>query len=392
MRLPTHLISPWTSLVRAVAFSRRFTQPTQVLMSRKQKSASNKRHKRLSRREVSRRWDTPVIESVEELAGYFSTTPKTLLWLAAVAKTSHPGTHYHSKWIRKRVGHRLIESPLPQLKSVQRAILTDILNPIPVSNFAHAYCKKRNTKSFVAMHTGRGVCLKMDLRQFFPSIESRRVGGIFRSLNYPRPVTRLLTGLCTTIAKPDDIRQLKSMSTSGQQLNRFYATRHLPQGAPTSPMLANLIAFRLDCRLDGLVRPFDGRYSRYADDLLFSFPRDDAHDRQCRNRLRRLSHRIAAIAIEEGFEVNYRKTRVMFRSQRQMATGLILNEKPNCVRKKYDQLKATLHNCIHSGPESQNRDNHPYFQAHLKGQIQWIAYLNPARGEKLNQQFERIQW
>ena len=339
-----------------------------------------------------RRWNTPVIGSVDELADYFSTTTKTLLWLSAVAGTSHPSQHYHSKWIRKRVGHRLLESPLPKLKSVQRMILTDILNPIPVSNFAHGFCKKRNTKSFVARHTGRSVCLKMDLHQFFPNIEARRVGGIFKSLEYPRPVTRVLTGLCTTIAKPDDISKLRTMSTSGQQLNRIYAMRHLPQGAPTSPKLANLVAFRLDRRLDGLVRPFDGRYSRYADDLLFSFPRDYAADRQCKNRLRRLSDRIAAIAIEEGFKVNFRKTRIMFRSQRQLATGLVLNESPNCPRKKYERVKATLHNCIHLGPESQNRDSHPNFQAHLRGQIEWIAYLNPTRGQKLRNQFEQIQW
>ena len=343
-------------------------------------------------RAVVQRWNIPAIESVDELAAYFSTTAKTLFWLSSVAKTSHPGRHYHSKWIRKRVGHRLIESPLPKLKLVQRMILTDILNPIPVSNFAHGFCKNRNTKSFVAKHTGRGVCLKMDLQQFFPSIEARRAGGIFKSLNFPRAVTRILTGLCTTIAKPEDIEQLRTMSTSGQQLNRLYARRHLPQGAPTSPKLANLVAFRLDRRLDGLVRPFDGRYSRYADDLLFSFPQDYANDRQCKNRLRRLSLRIAAIAIEEGFEVNFRKTRIMFQSQRQLATGLVINEKPNCTRKKHEQLKATLHNCIQLGPESQNRNNHPNFQAHLKGQIEWIAYLNQTRGEKLRKQFNQIQW
>ena len=359
-------------------------------MSRKHLS-SLRRTLRLPRT-VVRQWNIPAIDSVDELAAYFSTTTKSLLWLSAVAKTSHPGNHYRSKWIRKRVGHRLIESPLPKLKSVQRMILTDILNPIPVSNFAHGFCKNRNTKSFVAKHSGRGVCLKMDLKQFFPSIEAPRVGGIFKSLNYPQPVTRALAGLCTTIAKPDDIEKLKTMSTSGQQLNRLYVKRHLPQGAPTSPKLANLVAFRLDCRLDGLVRPFDGRYSRYADDLLFSFPRDYAYDHQCKNRLRRLSHRIAAIAIEEGFEVNFRKTRIMFHSQRQMATGLVINEKPNCTRKKYDQLKATLHNCIHLGHESQNRDRHPNFQAHLKGQIEWIAYLNQTRGQKLREQFQQIQW
>jgi len=358
-------------------------------MSRTHRNALRKRS---AAKAVSRQWNVPTFNSVEELASYFSTTPNTIFWLSAVANTSHPSKHYASNWIRKRVGHRLIESPLPKLKHLQRQILSDILDPIPVSNSAHGFCKKRNTKSFVAMHAGRGVCLKMDLKQFFPSIESRRVGGIFRSLNFPRSVTRVLTGLCTTIAKPEDIEQLRSMSTSGQQLNRLYARRHLPQGAPTSPKLANLVAFRLDRRLDGLVRPFDGRYSRYADDLLFSFPRDYARDRQCRNRLRRLSNQIAAIAIQEGFEVNFRKTRVMFQSQRQMATGLTLNKKPNCPRRKYELLKAILHNCISAGPDSQNRDGHPNFQAHLLGQIEWIAYLNQTRGQKLREQFRQIQW
>lgn len=385
MRLPAHMISPLTSLVRAAAFFK--DSRTNPRMSRKRISKTSS--KPLQGRTLR---ELPAVDSVDELAAYFSTNTKTLLWLASLAKTSHPGRHYHSKWIQKRVGHRLIESPLPKLKSMQRMILTDILNPIPVSNSAHGFCKKRNTKSFVAGHSGRSVCLKMDLKQFFPSIDARRVGGIFKSLSFPRPVTRVLTGLCTTIAKPEDITQLKTMSTSGQQLNCLYARRHLPQGAPTSPKLANLVAFRLDRRLDGLVRPFDGRYSRYADDLLFSFPRDYALDRQCKNRLRRLRNLIAAIAIEEGFDVNFRKTRIMFRSQRQLATGLVINEKPNCPRKHYEQLKAILHNCIHHGPETQNRDNHSNFRAHLKGRVEWIAYLNQTRGQKLRRQFERIEW
>ncbi len=110
------------------------------------------------------------------------------------------------------------------------------------------------------------------------------------------------------------------------------ATPHLPQGAPTSPALANLVAFHLDARLTGLAARIGARYSRYADDLTFSAD----------HYLRPPHDMIATIAREEGFRVNAAKTRLMARGSRQRVTGIVVNAHPNISRAEYDRLKAII--------------------------------------------------
>jgi hypothetical protein len=167
---------------------------------------------------------------------------------------------------------------------------------------------------------------------------------------------------------------------------RKYMERHLPQGAPTSPALANLCAYRLDLRLAGAAHECGARYSRYVDDLVMS----------CATPSRAHAARIALMAytiiIEEGFVPNARKTRIMSRSQAQCVTGLVVNDKPNVPRKEYDRLKAILTNCVRHGPASQNREAHADFRAHLLGRVSHVQHVNPLRGERLRALFARIQW
>ena len=124
----------------------------------------------------------------------------------------------------------------------------------------------------------------------------------------------------------------------------LYAQRHLPQGAPTSPALANLCAYRVDCRLSGLAAVAGASYTRYADDVAFSG--DEAFAR-CAERF---SLRAAAILLEEGFAVRHRKTRLMQRSVRQHLAGLVVNERLNVRRADFDELKAILTNCCAAWP------------------------------------------
>jgi hypothetical protein len=169
-------------------------------------------------------------------------------------------------------------------------------------------------------------------------------------------------------------------------LRALYRQPHLSQGAPTSPALANLCAFRLDCRLAGLAKCADAAYTRYADDLLFSGNAEFARG------IERFYIRACAIALEEGFEVNTRKTRIMRRSVSQRAAGLVLNEKANIDRAEFDRLKAILTNCLKTGPAAQNRGKLPDFHSHLGGRIAHVTMVNRPRGEKLRLMFERIRW
>ncbi|WP_246099370.1 reverse transcriptase family protein [Methylibium rhizosphaerae] len=236
------------------------------------------------------------------------------------------------------------------------------------------------------LHAGQPVVLRFDLRDFFTSIRASRIHALWRTLGYPLPIARALTTLTTTHT-PLAVRQrLREDGSLDWQAARRLASPHLPQGAPSSPALSNLCAFGLDLRLDALARSLGARYSRYADDLVLSGPRLLA---QRRDPLQAL---VAAIALEEGFALNHRKTHCLSQGRRQLVTGIVVNQGLNTPREQFDRLKAVLHQCVLHGPASQNREGHADFRGHLRGQVAWLAQLNPARGAKLSALFERIDW
>ena len=224
----------------------------------------------------------------------------------------------------------------------------------------------------------------MDLKDFFHSVPVAKIGALFRRLGYPANVAWLLQGLCTHAASPSLAGE--AFAALNWERRKRLTGKHLAQGAPTSAPLANLCAYRLDCRLQGLARRYGLRYSRYADDLAFSGAR---HLASLAGFVESL---VGAIALDEGFCLNHKKTRLRLRSQRQKLAGVVVNERINCPRREWDQLKAILHNCRKHGPASQNRDGHRNFRAHLQGRVAYVAWLSPARGQKLRRLWEDIDW
>lgn len=221
-------------------------------------------------------------------------------------------------------------------------------------------------KTFIAPHVAQHVVLRLDLKDFFPSIPRARVAACFRTMGYPDTVAHLLAALCTNAAPKE---------------YGLYSQPHLPQGAPTSPALANLCLYRSDCRLTGLAAVAGVSYTRYADDLAFSGSKISEA----------LFLRAAAILLEEGFSVHHRKTRLMHRGVRQHLAGLVTNQHPNVMRPDFDRLKATLTNCVRHGPETQNRAAHPAFRQHLEG-VAYLESVNPAKGQRLRDLLNKIQW
>ncbi len=157
-------------------------------------------------------------------------------------------------------------------------------------------------------------------------------------------------------------------------------------GGVISPALANLAAHRLDARLAGLARAAQASYTRYADDLVFSGGETLARS------IGWLPIHAAAIALEEGFAVQHRKTRVMHQGVRQRVAGVVINQKINITREDYDQLKATLYNCVRHGPGRAEPRRGGRLPRHLAGRVAHAARLNPQRGERLMLLFERIIW
>ena len=101
---------------------------------------------------------------------------------------------------------------------------------------------------------------------------------------------------------------------------------------------------------------------------------------------------VLAILLDEGFAIRHRKTHVATASDRQLLAGVLVNQHPNVVREDYDRLRAILHNCRRFGPESQNRDDHPDFRAHLQGRIGFVTMIHQKRGHKLQLMFDAIDW
>jgi hypothetical protein len=326
-----------------------------------------------------RMWKIPKITTLGDLADVLRLHPDDLGWLV-----SRSPEHYRHRWrIKPKSGRlRLIESPKVLLKFAQRQVLRKILHAIPPHEAARGFRPGCSVRDFVEPHTGKELLVRFDLEDFFPSITAARVLQIFLTAGYPESVARALTRLTTHAAPPSVLEEKTLMWPERRRL----ATPHLPQGAPTSPALANLSAFRLDCRLAGLAKAAGADYTRYADDLLFSGGTDFARQ------ARRFEVAVGAILIEEGFRPNHHKTRVLRQGQKQHAAGLVLNEKPNIDRREFDRLKAILTNCARHGPVSQNRENHPDFAAHLAGKLAWVRFIHPVKEAKLREIFERIDW
>lgn len=344
-----------------------------------------------------RRWPVPEIASVGALASFLGVSDGELAWFAdarSLERTVQDERLRHYRYSAlPRPGRpvRVIERPKRRLKEIQRRVLHDILDWIPAHEASHGFTRGRSVRSHARQHTGQFVVVRLDLENFFASIAASRAYGIFRTAGYPESVAHSLTALTTNVVPSELWTSLPRPADPAQlgahhRLGRWLATPHLPQGAPTSPALANLAAFRLDRRLTGLAASLEVNYTRYADDLTFSGP---VRLVRAANTLRRA---VAEIAHEEGFLVNDHKSMLATRAGRQRVCGVVVNERLNVPRYEYDVLKAILHNARVHGPASQNREALSDFRAHLLGRLSWIESLNPTRGEKLRRQFASIAW
>ncbi len=220
---------------------------------------------------------------------------------------------YREFTIRKRSGGvRPIAAPLPELKSLQRRLLRRLLNGLKTHPAATGFTRGQSFVSNARRHEGRAVVIHFDIKDFFPSIPAQRVRRYFRKIGWNRPAANLLTRLCTWQDR-------------------------LPQGAPTSPRLSNLVNYRLDARLAGLADKYHGVYTRYADDITISLAADDWD-------LRPLIATALKIIREEGYRPHVRKKfDVRRRHQRQEVTGLVVNRRANLSRRTRRWLRAVAH-------------------------------------------------
>jgi RNA-directed DNA polymerase len=332
-------------------------------------------------RTARRPWRTPVVDDLGALAELLGLSIVELDWFADRRSINRHAAdralrHYWPVW----VGYRLIEAPKPRLRALQRGLLAELFARIPVHGAAHGFVPGRSVRTFAEPHAGRRMVVRLDLVSFFASVTAGRVYGLLRTAGYPEPVAHALTGLCTTATPHTALRRAPPGLPDRRYRLALLARPHLPQGAPTSPVLANLCGYRLDRRLAGLAAAFDARYTRYADDLAFSGGLDA-------RQAAALASRVASVAAEEGFRVHPAKTRVRGRADRQLLAGLVVNARPMVPRHEYDRLRAVLHNAARTGLDEQNREGLLDFADRLAGRVEWAGQGSAARRAKLRALF-----
>ncbi|OOB90082.1 reverse transcriptase family protein [Rathayibacter sp. VKM Ac-2630] len=336
----------------------------------------------------------PRIDGIADLAALLGLSVDALDGLADAGSWNRRAPegrlqHYDHVW-RERPGRvaRLLEVPRGRLRAVQRTVLDEIVGLAPVHPAAHGFVPGRSAITGAAEHVGSAVVVTLDLQRFFAQVTAPRVFGLLRREGLPEAVAYTLTGLCTHAVPVAVLRRLPEGGSPEERagLRRALTLPHLPQGAPTSPALANLALRRLDARLTGYAEAAGARYTRYADDLTFS------GDEHFARRAEAFARGVQRVVEDAGYAVNPRKTRIRRASVRQSVTGVVVNVRPNVRRADVDRLHAILHNCAVHGPAGQNRAGVEDFRAHLLGRIAWVAAVNPGRGASLRAVFDRIEW
>lgn len=283
--------------------------------------------------------------------------------------------HYARFVIPKKTGGlREISAPKPRLKRAQYWILNNILAKIPGDEASHGFRPGRSIITNTSPHAGKRVVINIDLKDFFPTISYARVKGLFVGLGYAEKMAALLALVCTD-AERDKVE------VDGRTWSVAREGRRLPQGAPTSPAIANIIASRLDKRMAGAAKKLGFIYTRYADDMTFSgnvVPGTDA--------VNRMIWQARQIALDEGFKFNDKKTRVMGCGTRQDVTGLVVNAEPAVPRVERRRFRAWLHTAekaVASGGEIPGWTNGKGALSEPLGFASYLAMVDREQGAPL---------
>ena len=315
-----------------------------------------------------KRYGLPVWKTEEDVAQALGISLKEL-WFFAIHREREQQPHYVTFSILKRAGgKRLIMAPKRRLKTIQRKLLALLVEKLPVHEKAHAFRRGRNVRTGAEPHVGKGVVLRLDLEDFFPSVTFARVRGLLIAYGYGFPVATTLAVLMTEAER-------QPVAVDGKVYHVPVGLRHCAQGAPTSPGLCNVITLRLDRRLSGLAKKHDFVFTRYADDLTFS---SDA-GRAAVQKLRIAASRIIS---EEGFTVNAAKTRAATQSSRQTVTGVVVNKNLGLSRQERRRLRAMAHRLRQQHAAGSAA---PGELAEFRGRLAYLSMLNPEQAARIGE-------
>ncbi|MBK6655575.1 reverse transcriptase family protein [Zoogloea sp.] len=335
----------------------------------------------------------PVVFSLAHLANLSRTLYSDLHGFVRRAEISRADFPYKNFPISKRTGgKRWISIPVPPLMAVQQWINQNILNRVVPHAAAFAYVPKRKLIDHAKRHCGADWLVKIDIKDFFSNISERQVFDVFLKLGYPKLLSFEMARLCTRVTPKR--RGARWTHVTGEHAISDYSSQFvgsLPQGAPTSPALSNLVCIELDKELTQLATALSATYSRYADDLCFSFvggSRQSAFD---------LKREVSKVLWKHGFSENTKKTRIVPPGARKVLTGLNVNASFPTVPKEvrdlvrmhlyYAKLRGIPDHCKERGFRSVIG-----FKNHLFGLIGYVATVDVTHGEIFLSQFNSLPW
>ena len=268
------------------------------------------------------------------------------------------------EWDKYELHHRARLATKPGLTGMWqvsgRSNITDLYN-IRVSDYAMGFRKKYSIATNAKIHTGKKCVVNMDLKDFFPSITQKQVFQIFYYYGYTIDVSYLLSRLCTHEGR-------------------------VPQGAPTSPYLSNIICLKLDKRLSKLAEKCEADYTRYADDITFSGGAG----------LKSIILRVKEIIEDEGFVVNEKKTRIQFDYQGQEVTGINVSGEKITVNKRYKKkIFQEIYYCKKYGPSNHLKHvgcDKRFYKEHMYGKAYFVHMIEPDIGKEILRQLDEIRW
>jgi RNA-directed DNA polymerase len=319
----------------------------------------------------------PVLLDAGDLAAAIGITVAALRFLSFARRVSTV-THYRRFQIPKKTGGlRPISAPMPRLKRAQRWVLAEILDKVELHPAAHGFRKGRSIVTNATPHVGAEVVLNLDVEQFFPTISRRRIKGVFRSLGYGEHVATILSLICS---EPE----IREVELDGRVFHVARGERALPQGAPSSPAITNILCRGLDARLARIAEGLGFRYTRYADDMTFSASGPGAED------VGRLLRRVRFVVEREGFRVHPDKTRVLRKGRQQEVTGLVVNRRVNVARGTLRRFRATLYQIERDGPAGKRWGAGPDVLSAIEGFANFVAMVDPERGGELRRRVGRV--
>ena len=273
--------------------------------------------------------------------------------------------NYHTVVIHRGRGHRnrILSVPNNLLKIVQRGILERYLYQIETSEYSTAYCKGKSLLDNASPHIGKECILKLDISHFFDSITDDSVYLVFKQFGLSVPATSLLTHLCTYNGK-------------------------LPQGAPTSPYIGNLVMKHFDEKLGKWCKERNITYTRYCDDMTFSRDRSAVRNSN-------IIRKVKVLLNNMEMKLNDKKTIFISSSQQQRVTGIVVNEKPAIPREMRRSIRQEVYYCTKFGVsdslQRQGLDISPDKYLHsLLGRISFALQIDPDNTE-IQKYFDTIK-